>query len=123
MLIDVAIVADNVEPGDRRGPHDADFQGRLAGKRKLLAHQVVGALDHQPDVVGGRKAAAGAEGLDDRLAAGLLDQHDGIAGVRADVVAGALEAQPITLGQGVPDEALGMNGLISGAVAAACRAA
>ena len=92
--------------GDRRGPHDADLQGRLAGKLKLLAHQVVGALDHQPDVVGRRKAAAGAKGLDDRLAARLLDQHDGIAGVRADVVAGTFEAQPIALGQGVPDEAL-----------------
>src|SRR5262249_48135473 len=56
-------------------------------------------------VVGRRVAVPFLERVDQPLARYHVGQHDRVAHVDADVVAGALEAEPVALFQGVPDVA------------------
>src|SRR5882724_1221894 len=50
-------------------------------------------------------SVAAAEGVEDRLACGILGQGHSIADVGRDVVAGGLEPELVLHGQGVPDHA------------------
>ena len=89
-------------------PMTGDLQSRVSSVSKMSPIRCSPERTSSEDVVGRGVAVPLLERVDDGLPRVVLGQHDGVAQVGADVVAGGLEPEAVALLECVPDESLGL---------------
>ncbi len=86
--VDVVVVLDDVDLGERLGADQVDGERGLGVGGELVAHEVLAAADVGDDVVGRAVDVAALHRLEDRLARSVFDPDVAVADVGRDVVAG-----------------------------------
>src|SRR5262249_20849488 len=102
-LDDLAVLQD-IDARQRLRADDLEVELRRLARLELVAHGVFAALDADDDVIRRAVDVPFLHGVEDRLAIVALGQDDAVRDVRGPVITGGLEAEPVTLVEGVVDE-------------------